>query len=152
MENTIFYVDEDLTASSGKRFLNYILDLVFFYIAYFALLVLFGILVKITGGVLTEKQLTVLALILYPSYYITTEAIFGRTIAKFITGTVVVNEYGEKPKFSVILKRNLCRFIPFDGSRGWHDSISGTYVVNKKDLDESVRNFHDLKQIGQEVE
>lgn len=60
---------------------------------------------------------------------------------------------GEKPSFSVIFKRTLCRLIPFDGfsflgSRGWHDSISDTYVVEKKSLEESVKMFHDLKLIG----
>lgn len=68
-------------------------------------------------------------------YYPTMEITTGKTLAKFITKTRVVNEKGEKPEALTILGRNLARLIPFDnlsflfGSRGWHDSVSGTRVV-----------------------
>lgn len=87
-------------------------------------------------------------------YYLVLEGLFARSIAKFITGTVVVDENGEKPDFATVFKRSLCRFIPFDaftflgGSRGWHDSISNTYVVNKKALEEEMRMFHEFNLIG----
>ena len=90
---------------------------------------------------------------IYLSYFFVTEGIFGRSIGKFITGTVLVDENGEKPDFGSVVKRSFSRLIPFDnfsflGNRGWHDSISDTYVVNKKALEEEVRLFHELKLIG----
>ena len=51
---------------------------------------------------------------------------------------MVVNVHGAKPSVNAIIKRTLCRFIPFEpftflglNSRGWHDSFSKTYVVKK---------------------
>ncbi len=71
-------------------------------------------------------------------YYLLLEGFFKITIGKCITNTIVVNESGERPSFMTIAGRTLCRFIPFDAfsflganSRGWHDSMSGTYVVKK---------------------
>lgn len=82
-----------------------------------------------------EGQILFVAICIF--YYSFSEGIFGRSLGKFITGTIVVDENGQKPSFGTIFKRTLCRLIPFDalsflGSRGWHDSISDTYVVNKK--------------------
>lgn len=88
-------------------------------------------------------------------YYFVMEVICGRSVGKFATGTIVVDENGLKPDAKVILKRTLCRCIPFDaltffgGSRGWHDSISNTYVVNKKELEEEVNLFQDFNLIGE---
>lgn len=86
-------------------------------------------------------------------YYVFTEGLFGRSFGKLITGTVVVDENGLKPSFGTIVKRSFCRIIPFDGlsffgSRGWHDSMSDTYVVNKKALDEELKTFHEFNLIG----
>ncbi len=86
-------------------------------------------------------------------YYTLTEGFFGRSVGKFITGTVVVDENGVKINLGSALKRSLCRLIPFDGlsffgSRGWHDSITETYVVEKKALEESIKMFYDFKLIG----
>jgi uncharacterized RDD family membrane protein YckC len=70
-------------------------------------------------------------------------------------------EDGSKPDFGTTLKRTLCRIIPFEQfsflgsqSRGWHDSICGTYVVNKKVFDEKHKQFYELDEIGksQEIE
>ena len=72
-----------------------------------------------------------------PGYWILSEYFFGKTPAKFLTKTKVVTKFGTKPSFWTIVGRTLCRLIPFEafsflGSRpvGWHDSISGTLVVN----------------------
>lgn len=70
-------------------------------------------------------------------YFVTMEFFFQRTIAKFMTGTIVVSEDGGRPTFGQILGRTAARFIPFEafsfiGSnepRGWHDSLSGTRVM-----------------------
>jgi hypothetical protein len=47
---------------------------------------------------------------------------------------MVVGELDERPAFSQVVGRTLCRFIPFEvfsffGEAGWHDSIPKTQVV-----------------------
>lgn len=78
-------------------------------------------------------------------YYIILEGIFNTSAGKCATGTTIVNASGELPNFGQILGRTFCRLIPFEpfsffggGSRGWHDSIPNTYVVesiNKEDME-----------------
>ncbi|MBC8643239.1 RDD family protein [Flavobacterium lindanitolerans] len=81
--------------------------------------------------------------------------LFSRTIGKFITKTVVVNINGEKPDTQEILVRSLCRLIPFETfsflgapNKGWHDSISKTYVVNKELLEKKKELFYSVDEIG----
>lgn len=88
-------------------------------------------------------------------YYLVLESCFGRTIGKFITGSVVVNENGLKPDFATICKRTLCRLIPFDvlsfldkSGRFWHDSLSKSYVVVKCDLEKDMEIFYGVEKIG----
>ena len=74
-------------------------------------------------------------------YYLLLEGFFNTTIGKIITGTTIVDIEGKRPRFSRIIVRTLCRFIPFEAfsflgiaGRGWHDSISETYVVKAENL------------------
>lgn len=69
------------------------------------------------------------------------EQLFGQSIGKMITRTVVLNGDGERPGFGQIIVRNLARLIPFEAfsfltknPTGWHDSLSKTMVVNKNQL------------------
>lgn len=78
----------------------------------------------------------VLGIVIMLAYYIPLETLSGRTIGKLITGTKVVSEEGRIPSFSAVMKRTLSRFIPFEAfsflgkdPRGWHDTLSKTYVV-----------------------
>jgi uncharacterized RDD family membrane protein YckC len=64
------------------------------------------------------------------------EYLTGRTLAKYITKTKVIDENGEKPDFKKILLRTLSRIFPFEplsflvsGNTGWHDEWSKTIVV-----------------------
>jgi uncharacterized RDD family membrane protein YckC len=130
------------TAKAGKRFLNYIIDLICFYIITFFLGFVYGIIAIISGmdvswlahaDILTRYFI---GFIVLSAYYAFFEGLFSATPGKFITGTRVVTEDGLKPSFNTILGRTLCRFIPFDAfsflgasAIGWHDSISKTRVV-----------------------
>ena len=72
-------------------------------------------------------------------YYCFFEGIWGRTPGKFLIGTKVVDEEGDPPSFGQIVGRSACRLIPFEpfsffGARGWHDSISHTYVVRTRNF------------------
>lgn len=67
-------------------------------------------------------------------YYVGFEASTGRTLAKFLTGTKVVDIDGRPIGFGQALVRNLIRQIPIDAfsflfGRGWHDKWSKTRVV-----------------------
>jgi uncharacterized RDD family membrane protein YckC len=164
MSNSTYILDDKLLVSSGTRFLNYIIDLVSFFIVLIVIGIVLGIMTNLFGmtglGIwidnLGDFGWNIIAIIVSVIYYTVMEGLFGRSIGKFITGSVVVDENGQKPSFGTIFKRSLCRYIPFDaftflgGARGWHDSISDTYVVSKKALDEEVKMFHELKLIGVE--
>ena len=122
-------------ASGGKRFANYLLDIIFFYIFAF----IFGIILAFIGlgDLIEDANDLLLGIIIVLLYYVPLESIFGRTIAKFITRTKVVTVSGDKPSFGNILGRTLCRFIPFEAfsflggeAVGWHDSISKTRVID----------------------
>ena len=134
----------DKMASQGKRFLNYLLDMVFITIFVF----IFFIIIFIALAIIAPSAISdikdnnmmlgyLIGFIITMIYYLFFEATTGRSIAKYITKTKVVTEMGEKPSFKIILVRSLCRLIPFeafsfllnDGS-GWHDSISNTRVIN----------------------
>jgi uncharacterized RDD family membrane protein YckC len=119
-------------ASKGRRFGTLLLDYFFYYVVVF----LIGIVVGLTRGSpgMSPLQWQVLAFVVLIAYYLFFESLWQRTPGKFLLGTVVINEQGDKPSFGQVLGRTLCRFIPFEpfsflGREGWHDSISRTKVV-----------------------
>ncbi len=78
-------------------------------------------------------------------YYSLLEGFTGRTVGKWITRTLVVNERGGRPTFKQAIGRALCRYIPFEGlsvfiedRRAWHDGIPGTFVVKRSRKDKGV--------------
>lgn len=160
MRNSTYILDEAILVSAGKRILNYIIDIIFVFIGLFLFGFMVGILISLgvesvgtwVGG-LGDLGWNLIGIIILIIYYTLTEGFFSRSIGKLITGTIVVNENGEKITFGLAFKRSLCRLIPFDalsflGTRGWHDSITNTYIVEKKALDESLKMFYDLQLIG----
>jgi uncharacterized RDD family membrane protein YckC len=81
----------------------------------------------------------VITALIYAGFYILFEATTSRSPAKFLTGTIVVNENGGKPTFGQIVGRSFARIIPFEifsflgkSARGWHDTLSHTYVVKAR--------------------
>ncbi|MBL4752041.1 MAG: RDD family protein [Flavobacteriales bacterium] len=72
-------------------------------------------------------------------YHTLFEHFLGKTPGKYITLTKVVDSEGNWPRIGKLFLRNLCRLIPFDAvsylisKRGWHDKISGTYVVQLRE-------------------
>jgi uncharacterized RDD family membrane protein YckC len=139
MENTILDFEpqkdgnEIIPVSQGTRLGNYIIDLILFNIVSVGVALLFSD--EDTGKTDNPIFSILLNLILYGCFMMVQELLFqGRSVGKFLTGTKVVDESGFTPPTSVLIARNLCRAIPFNalsflGARGWHDSISGTYVV-----------------------
>lgn len=132
-------------ASGGKRFLNYIVDLVCgigFILLLFAatgVLEAFGVIGGVEDwleslGTLEERVFFSLLLSLY---FILMEGLFGRTIGKLITGTKVIGLDGLHPGWGTIILRSLARLVPFEpfsflGSEGsgWHDRWTDTRVID----------------------
>jgi uncharacterized RDD family membrane protein YckC len=132
-------------ASGGKRFLNYLIDLVCGIGFIVLLAALTGVLEGfgvISGseewlesmGPLEERVFYSLLLGLY---YVLMEGLFGRTIGKLVTGTKVIGLDGLHPGWGTIILRSLARLVPFEpfsflaseGS-GWHDRWTDTRVID----------------------
>jgi uncharacterized RDD family membrane protein YckC len=167
MSNPTYILDNKLLASNGSRFANNLVDSSFTYIfslvlEYYLFPFLIGFLdsFDLTGFGnwyynLTEWYWVGISWGLTLVYYALFEGLFGRSLGKLITGTVVIDKSGNTPGFRAILIRTLIRFIPIDAfsflgnsGRGWHDSFSNTYVVNKKALDESIKLYYEFDLIG----
>lgn len=161
-----FEITDDLLASRGQRFINYLIDYVVQILLLLGLGFVLGLIAIVTNNQelvnsfehLSRLQEYALGLGMVLLYYNIFEIFFARTVGKFITKTMVVTEDGEKPDSQTILTRTLCRCIPFDAlsflgsGRGWHDSISKTYVVNKDALKEKKDLFYSFDEIGKPQE
>ena len=78
--------------------------------------------------------------------YFSQEFIFGKTLGKLFTGTHVVDIDGNKPPAWSIVIRTASRLIPFEAfsflgsnKRGWHDTISDTFVIKDKQKSENIK-------------
>lgn len=124
-------------AGGGKRFANYIIDIIMYLILVFVI----GI---VAGGVLglSEREIDTLSrfsFLIFLFYYWVMESLTGKTVGKYITRTRVVKEDGSHPNGANILGRTICRLIPFEAfsflgspGKGWHDSIPKIYVIEEK--------------------
>lgn len=152
-----FELDEEILASHGQRFVNYLIDYICHFIMMFGVFVIIvfvamsygnkDIMVQIEAVSDVIKYAFVSAIILI--YYNFFEILFSITIGKLITNTVVVDRNGNKPQMDEILVRSICRLIPFEilsflglPGKGWHDAISKTYVVKRKVLEDRKRQFN----------
>jgi len=163
-----FRVTDEMLASKSKRFANYIIDTTLFYVLFFLLGGLLGIIAYVIGieglaefldkleniNSLLDRLITS---VIFMFFYFILESISQRTVGKLITQSKVVLEDGTKPTPETIIIRSLCRIIPFEplsflGStaRGWHDSISKTYVVDTKIFEEQKKAYKDYYLIGKQ--
>jgi uncharacterized RDD family membrane protein YckC len=149
MENNDLILDEQFheekpadfeLASRGKRFANFIIDRIMFYVFFFALAALVGVVfgqesLAWLAGINRFEDILITSFFLFIYYLLSESLMNGRTVGKFITRTRAVDEYGNVPDFATTLKRSACRLVPFDGlsflggGTGWHDDWSGTRVV-----------------------
>lgn len=153
-----YYITTEVYASHSQRVGNLLLDtfvmlLIVFLVTYF--------------GIKTENK-TILSFvsnlyflrafpynfILSFCYYTFFEFLFSRSLAKYITGTLIVDYRGEKPDFMAFVFRSLSRFIPLESisflwpfGRGWHDMISKTYVVDKITFENHRKEFFGAQNI-----
>lgn len=130
--------EDAVLASKWRRFGTLVID----YICYIVLGGIFGFLVALLFGdkgiaMMERIPEYLLGLVIIMAFYLFFEGIWGRTPGKFVMGTIVQNEEGQKMSAGQLLKRTMCRFIPFEpfsffGKTGWHDSISDTRVVMRR--------------------
>ncbi len=164
-----FNVDKEILASSGQRFGNYFIDVIVIYLIIIILTFIIGVITQLSGlasfvewaqNINDFEGYIVFFLVMIP-YYTFFESYTSRTVGKYITKTMVVLKDGSKASSQTILKRTICRIIPFEAlsflsshSRGWHDTISDTYVV-KKDLFERKREllfaFDEIGKSNEEI-
>jgi len=117
--------------SSGLRVANFVIDLFIFDA--------FAIVLSESEYLNSIPFFRLLLLSLFPGYYILSEFYFQRTIGKFFTQSIVINEYGDKPDFKTIVVRTFIRIIPFEpfsflgNTRGWHDKWTNTFVVKRSE-------------------
>ena len=148
MENKKFTVTDDLLASKGQRLLNFVIDLFIIYVIEISIgttIILIGDLTKSDTASNWVSSLSVVesfffGLVILFFYYLITEMYFSRTFGKYFTKTMVVKHEGSRPNMKSIIVRTLSRLIPFEpfsfltAERGWHDTLSVTYVVKKYDF------------------
>ncbi|MFD2602189.1 RDD family protein [Flavobacterium suzhouense] len=155
-------ISPDMFVTWHKRLLNLIIDAATIYLI-FVVLGVFAVLFSLLGfdGLsiwltemdgFTDRVITTLVMVLY---LFTMEVLTQRTFGKYITGTMVVMEDGSKPEPRSIIIRALCRILTiealsFIGSypRGWHDSASGTYVVDAKKYKAALELKNSFDEIG----
>lgn len=124
-------------ASTGKRFLNFLVDTVGYLVFSFGV----GVFLALAGlfHVIENVPELLLNILLMSLYYFPQEATSGRTLGKLVTGTKAVSEDGGPLTAGQALGRTFSRFIPFDGLSflfgsgfpvGWHDRIPGTKVIS----------------------
>lgn len=141
-------------ASAGKRFLNYVIDLIAFYIIFLGILIAVSI---ISPGIFDNINSFVDRLITLVCYGLIMglieAAANGKSLGKLITGTKAVNTDGTEIDFQKAFMRNIIRSIPFNAlsalgtpSNPWHDKWSDTIVVDEKKvaLIERKETFFDL--------
>jgi len=127
------------SAGGGTRFANHLLDSIILMFTYAGLAMLLAFMAPDVLNIFAQNDplidlpLNILMILLYYTLF---EATTGRSPAKFLTGTKVVDMDGNQPGLSTILTRSFCRLVPFDGlsflgdtDSGWHDKWSKTRVV-----------------------
>jgi uncharacterized RDD family membrane protein YckC len=142
--------DEGVTlyqASQGKRFLNYLIDQIVFYVLWKVFLATVGkfviMLLVSTADTMTVIYIKIYVLVIFFLVILMTlqEALTGgKTIGKLITRTRAVNQDGTRITAKTALLRSLARCVPFDPFSAlgspcfpWHDKWTKTFVIDERE-------------------
>ena len=132
-------------ASTGKRFANYLIDFIVFYLFAFAIVLAIAavapaMLEPFTNDDSSSSSLLdrLLTLFLYALFMSIVEAIFkGKSVGKFITKTKAVNLDGSPISSSTAFARGFSRAVPFCAFSAfgsicnpWQDRWTNTMVIN----------------------
>lgn len=155
-QNTNLFDDEFgqlhyVRASTGQRFVNYLIDNLFmrFALSYITGLVVGMLLQRLAPEFWYNLDLNnpmaldillityAIAILNYLTYYTICERVFnGVTLGKMITRTKVIREDGAPLTWKDTFLRSLCRLVPFEpfsalGGDPWHDTWTKTAVVRQ---------------------
>lgn len=162
MTTSAVYVDDNMLATKWQRFGNYFIDSLVYYFIIFMTGVIAGVSAELGSDemLIWISNMTPFTEIAYNwfimvLYYIFMESLTQHSVGKYITGTIVMCDDGSKPDAGIIGVRTLCRLIPFEQfsffgtlGRGWHDSLSKTYVVDKKKYEAARYLKNSFDEIG----
>ena len=120
------------------RLINFLVDSITILLIIFSIAYVIGNYgVSFNSYVVNYIYSTLLVLISFIGYYLILEFKFQTTLGKLLTRTYLVDIKGNKPSFSLVLKRVLIRLIPIEplsflfSKNGWHDKFSKTCVLKK---------------------
>lgn len=133
------FISED--ASTGQRFVNYLIDTVVMYVfTWGSSTILLLFFYATSQG--QQPRLEGLQLILFPFVLLLFVVFFtfsegvssGRSIGKLVTGTKVVKTDESEITWKDAFVRSLCRLVPFEpfsalGGYPWHDRWTNTKVI-----------------------
>lgn len=141
------YVNRQVfTVKSGPRFVHFLIDtivlILFFALYSFIYGILKFLLINTEIGLLFLNFIDSFSILFILFYYVFFEYKWQKTIGKYLTKTIVIDEYGNKPDFKSIMIRSFARLVPFEFisclgdpySYGWHDKWSNTWVVTEEEL------------------
>lgn len=135
------------TVNLGARIVHQLADRMIIFTSVGASLFTFAI--DPTVGVI----ILVTIIMLVPVYYVACEYFLQQTVGKMITGSVVINEFAERPTVGQCIGRTFARLVPFEQfsflgspSRGWHDEWSDTWVVSKAEA-ERIKAILDGREV-----
>ncbi|MEO5942512.1 MAG: RDD family protein [Ferruginibacter sp.] len=132
-----------IPADKGVRFLNYIIDIIGYYLLTILLGAILGILApKFILSLSTDSSTFTLfsyvfAYVIFWLYYAILEGLTkGKTLGKLITKTRAVKLDGSPITWSDALQRALVRIVPFEpfsglGTSLWHDKWTNTIVIKE---------------------
>jgi uncharacterized RDD family membrane protein YckC len=148
-----------ISIKDGPRFVHFIVDIIVFQ----GLLLTIQYILELISTFVTFSETisitiafigAIITLLLYPLMYAICEQLWQKTPGKFLTKTVVIDEYANKPDFGTLLLRSFARLVPFEPfscwgdtySRGWHDKWSNTWVVKEEERDELKKLLKDFNE------
>ena len=150
---------ELVQASTGKRFANYLIDVLFFYMIIIFWVIIVAVISPATVEGMDDNDNVfgsfwdrILGLLAYAVIMSLIEGIFrGKSIGKLITGTRAVNADGTDLSFGKAFERGFSRAVPFvvfsafgKPCYPWHDKWTNTYVIDEKETrqhNEQLRGF-----------
>lgn len=142
LDHPLIGYNEFENAGLGKRFLNYVIDRICFYIFIFifsAILIVLGIIrIDVLSNINSAVDMLVTMLI-YAIYMGSMEAILkGKSIGKYITKTRAVNTDYSPISARTAFLRGVSRIVPFEPFSAlgaycnpWHDSWTDTVVIDE---------------------
>lgn len=153
----LIHFDNSLVrADTGKRFLNYIIDVAVFYVLVFGVGILLVIIFPSSLVSLEddsfETQIVeqLFAFVFYALYMSAVEAVFkGKSLGKLITRTRAVNMNGSPISIGTAFARGFSRAVPFcvfsafgSPCNPWQDRWTDTMVVDERQslLDKEMGN------------